>query len=644
MDAPGPAWQPIAALPQEEVEKISAGEVVERPLSVVKELVENALDAGATQVAIELEDGGKQFIRVTDNGSGIPYGELPLALKPHHTSKIRRLEDLYSLSTLGFRGEALSSIAAVARLTLTSRRGDDELGGRVEASGGALLTHTRHNLQQGTEVEVRDLFFNTPARLKFLRSRQAETSQISALLTSYALAYPEVRWRLESGGRAILRTDGDGDTRAVLSDLLDKTLAEGLAEIHFEFPPGEVTGYISAPHLHWHNRTRQWYFVNRRPVRNKLLYKAVDDSVREFMSAGKFPAGLFFCDLPPEEIDVNVHPMKSEVNFAKPEEVYSLLTTAVRRAVGSAAAKRQRELTRGLAVAVQPAEANEPEKTPPPGAGIPFASEDDPALDPAVPPGLRSIPVYEMGQRIAPTTPSESNPPAELAAEIEFPARRGGEAHEQAQRDDAPQTQGGATADTAIPFPAAPITQIADTYLLIATADEVYLIDQHAAHERILFEELYERLDTARGVAKSRQKLLFPLLVPLSAGEAELVHSYADALKRAGFVASMGAGRNLVVSEVPQILARQVSVELIHGALAELAEHGRSSSLDDQVKELAASLACKAAVKAGDTLPKAERESLVGLILSRWSSLSCPHGRPTVVRLGRTELERLFLR
>ena len=661
---------PIAPLPPEEIEKICAGEVVERPLSVVKELIENALDGQATEIAITLEDGGRELIRVSDDGAGIPFSELPLALRRHHTSKIRCLDDLFALSTLGFRGEALSSIAAVSQLTLVSRSAMDELGGRIEASGGALTSHARSQLSRGTEVEVRELFFNTPARKKFLRSRQAEQSQIAALVSTYALAYPEVRFSLSAGGRTLIATDGVGGTRSVLGGLLGAEAAAALAEIDYEFPPLAVGGLITEPEHHRHNRARQWYFVNRRPVANKLLFQAVDDSVREYLSPGKHPQGAFFLELPPEEVDVNVHPMKAEVNFAEPQAVYSLLATGIRRALGAAAQRRRHRLTRGLAAIVTPAmEGAAAALSQSENAGVPGTSASEaflgepPADESPTPPGHVAIPVYDMGHPFAPPgTPKQDEPPpapveipfpvrgelAELlaaqvpAAAVEpAPERRAAPAVAPSAPGTAPLQEGAQASLPATTLPA-PIAQIAATYLVFATPDELYIVDQHAAHERLLFEDLTATV--AKQARSVRQRLLFPLIVPLTPAEAELARQLTPALTRLGFACRLGAGSSLVVSEVPALLARYVAPELLPAVLDELSGLALAPSLDAQVKQLAASLACHSAIRAGQALSGTERAELFRLIAARLSSLVCPHGRPVVLMLGAEELARLFLR
>lgn len=657
---------PIALLPEAESAKIKAGEVVERPANIVKELIENALDAGAVRITIELEDGGKRLIRVTDNGAGIPAAELPLAVQRHATSKIRRLDDLYSLSTLGFRGEGLAAIAAVSRLSLSSRTADSALGARIAVHGGMAGAAEAIALQPGTVAEVRELFYNVPARLKFLRSAQAETSQVATLLNGYALAWPEVRWELRSGPRVLLRSDGDGDALSVLADLCGVPVGREtnpFAPIRFEFPPMGVTGWISEPRLHRHNRSRQWFFINRRPVSNKLLFRAVDDAVREFMSEGKYPQGAFFLDLPPEEIDVNVHPMKLEVSFAQPQAVYSLLTTAVRRALGSAGSQRQAQFTRGLASVVQPLR-HGPGDTLAAQAPVPADHAFSPPLLDDPPPGHVNVPVFLPNEPLVHDRGGLTAENAEDAegrvqsteykaqdAPLDATADAGWNTHQPRPDFTSAPALSAASALNDLPATAPRVTavqQVANAYLALLTPEAVYLVDQHAAHERILFETFYERLRADGPQAAPppvRQKLLFPLELRLSAAETELAADYCRELARLGFAADYdAAARTLLVGEVPQLLAGRVTAELLAGSLAELTEAGQNTLLAEQGKQLAASLACRAAVKAGDRLPVDEQRALVAQLLARWSSLSCPHGRPTILRLGSGELEGLFLR
>ena len=618
-----PDRQPIASLSPGEVDKIAAGEVVERPLNVVKELVENALDAGATEISIELEDGGRQLVRVSDNGGGIPAAELALALKPHHTSKIRSLDDIYRLSTMGFRGEALASIAAVSRLALTSRHSGESAGARIECDGGVAGEVRPANYQQGTEVEVRELFYNTPVRIKFLRSKQSESAMAGRIVTSYALAYPEVAWQLNSSGRELLSTSGSGSLRDVVAELLGGTLARALQPVHFEFPPLAVSGLVSPPEFFLRNRARQWYFVNRRPVVNKLLYKATDDAVREFVSPGKHPAAIILLDLPPEEIDVNVHPMKTEVSFSQPQAVYSLLSTALRRALGEAGRARQQQLTRGLSNVVRPVAETQGKRQ---------TTSTDARSDIERLKRQREIPVFEEGLPIVVERGGVRREPEDhaLPQPLEFP--EAAEAPAAAQPAGEPPDSG----------PDLRIEQVGGSFLVATTADAVYLVDQHEAHERILFETLYADLRQTAAAGRS-QALLFELTVELAAAERETAQDYITDLRRAGFRAELREGA-LAISAVPAVLRGTLDAPLVHGMLEDLRDSGSSTVLEERYKNIASVIACRSAVKGHAALTPAERRDLVLRLLDSDSSLSCPHGSPTVIRLGEDELRRMFRR
>ena len=615
--------QPILALSAQEARRISAGEVVERPVNVVKELVENALDAKATQITIELEDGGRQLIRVTDNGSGIPAAELPLAVLPHHTSKIRSLDDIFGLSSLGFRGEALASIAAVSRLRIASRSPGEEIGQSLLLEAGSPPRLEAVNLQFGTELEVRDLFHNIPARLKFLRSRQSETSQVARMLLAYAIAWPEVRWELKSAGRSLMSTDGGGNRAQVLRDLLEPDFRHPLHKLDYEFPPSAVHGLVADPTYHRGNRSRQWFFINRRPVTNRLLYKAVDDAMREFLSAGKYPAGAFFLELPPEEIDVNVHPMKLEVSFSQPQTVYSLLTTAVQRGLHRAAAQRQGSLRSGLSSVVRPLDTGLPGRSAEPAGGRRMNLSLADAARRYEDPPVAGEAAQSAGQRLQ-------------LAEAGIPLPPGPQLPSAADR--APADAGfGAAAQLQL------MGQVANSYLVLNNGEQLFIVDQHAAHERILFEKIYEAVDPERAAAITRQSLLFPMELALDSAQQADLQGLLEALDRCGFRAQAGR-TGLVISEVPQFLRQRINPGLLSSAFEEFLSRGRSELLEDRLKELAASISCRAAIKAGMRLTQAQQLALLELLLASWSSLSCPHGRPTIIEIGSVELERMFLR
>jgi len=607
----------IRLLPAEEVEKIAAGEVVERPVSVVKEFVENALDAGARHVTVEVGDGGRRSIAVTDDGGGISFGELALAVRNFHTSKIRACDDIYHQTTLGFRGEALAAIGAVSKLTLTSRRADDELGGAVSVDGGRVGEARRQSLNPGTVVEVRELFFNTPVRRKFLRSRATELHHITNCVRNYILAFPEVAFSLVSDGKPLLASGGRGLTPEVLHSVFGADIGPHLSSFSREYPPLGVSGLIAPPSLYRETRKLQFFFVNRRPVKNRVMYRAVDDALQEHVSAGRFPPLVLYLEVPPEEVDVNIHPTKSEVSFLHQQQVYSSIVVTLKDAVRGAAGEQIREIKQEL-------QADLPE--PAQSATAPLSP-----LSGASPRGVRSIPVFEMGSPLVPDGPSVMQT--------------------EATRSRLSVVDAGAVVSLAremgIPSFVHPegkyfACQLATTYILLVKDGQLILIDQHAAHERVLFSGMWARLESD-GREVVRQKLMFPLSIALAPDEIAVWREHLRVLKQLGFAVRFGEGEALV-DEVPKLLLAAGDEERIAGVLEELVSSGRSVKLEEERKELVAGLACKGAIKAGDALKPAEIKLLLDELLSLDDAASCPHGRPTMIRLGTKELAKLFRR
>jgi len=607
----------IRPLPAEEVEKIAAGEVVERPVSVVKEFVENALDAGASHIAVEVSDGGRRSITVTDDGDGIPFSELTLAVKNFHTSKIRACDDIYHQTTLGFRGEALAAIGAVSKLTLTSRRADDELGGVVSVDGGRVGEARRQSLNPGTVVEVRELFFNTPVRRKFLRSRATELHHVTSCVRNYILAFPEVAFSLVSDGKPLLTSGGRGLTPEVLHSVFGADIGPHLAPFSREYPPLAVSGLIAPPSLYRETRKYQFFFVNRRPVKNRVLYRAVDDALQEHVSAGRFPPLVLYLEVPPEEVDVNIHPTKSEVSFLHQQQVYSSIVVTLKEKVRTAASEQISDIKQEL-------QANVPE--PAKSATAPLSK-----LSEAGPRGVRSIPVFEMGSPLVPDGPSvmqteatrkrlsvvDTGAVVSLAKEMGIPSFVHPEGKYFA-------------------------CQLAATYILLVKDRQLILIDQHAAHERVLFSRMWERLEVDGGEV-ARQKLMFPLSVTLAPDEIAVWREQLRVLERLGFAVRLGEGEALV-DEVPRLMLAAGDEERIAGVLEELVSGGRSAKLEDERKELVAGMACKGAIKAGDALKPAEIRLLLDELLSLDDAASCPHGRPTMIKLGTKDLAKLFRR
>ena len=566
----------IRRLPPEISGKIAAGEVIERPASVVRELLDNALDAGARRIDVAVEQGGKALIEITDDGSGIPPNQVALAVERHSTSKLTTVDDLARIQTLGFRGEALASIAAVAELTLRSVIAEGRPGRVVLARDERVIEERPAGGARGTCVTVRSLFQTIPARLEFLKAERTELGHIVAAVTRAALGHPHVSFRLHDGHRERVRTPGDGDLRNALLAIYGATLVDQLIEL----PPGEtlgIDGFISQPHLQRSSRADIALYVNGRWVSDRLLSAAVSEAYRSVMPTGRFPVIVLNLTIPPEEVDVNVHPSKSEVRFRRSGEVFRRLSATVRRALASSTEIAPARLDRPVVDQFFfPTGAASWQSGPPPptrnlgaGAGPPEATDDQPTGAP----NLRS------------------------------PVMR-------------------------------PLGQVENTYIVAAGPRGLYLIDQHAAHERILFERL-----TDEGGAPT-QRLLDPTSVELSAEESDWVASHAADLRTLGFdVTSFGPSAWLLRA-VPSALGRIDAATYLREVVAEAqsSDFQRLASAD----RLRWSLACGAAVKSGAPLAFDEMSALIRDLEACDLGLTCPHGRPTVILLSRELLDREF--
>ena len=642
----------IHKLPQSEIDKICAGEVVDRPASVVKELVENSLDAGARMVEIEIEDGGKRLIRASDDGCGISAEDVKAALSAHCTSKITLASDLQEKHTLGFRGEALYSISAVGKLKLVSRSGQEQAGTEAQSEGAIIQTVTRVAFNPGTSVEIRELFFNTPVRRKFLRAKSTEINFITSMLLQYALAYPEIEWKFISDGKEIFSTSGDGDIKKVLPKVFDAESAADVVFIDYEHNPparggfaGEretsglyLRGVIARPHRHKSTRIAQHFFVNRRPVRHKIFFRAVDDAFKEYLSPGKHPLCVLFLGVPPSEIDVNIHPSKQEVDFSDSGQIYALITVGLKRALADAAAGRQAELAKtigSLSVPppIKPGEEPAGGKNAPLAEPIPFEPrrsklEKVPPLAPYEP-VRRSIPVYSESQG---------------AGKFERPvAEQGGEGLSVSDYPGEIEGVFAGPADVHDLSNVAILGQIARTFIVFLLDDAVFLLDQHSAHERILFENIYRKFVVGGG-APPTQGLVFPILLSVRPDQAKAIEKYLPALNNLGFGVELFGEDTLLLREVPAAAAERMDLDVFRSMVEEFIVTGAQRSYNDMVKHAAATAACKCAIKAGDTLNEEEMSWLVKSLTTIEDSFSCPHGRPTVVRLGEKEIRRLFQR
>ena len=586
----------IHILPDEIASQIAAGEVVERPASVVKELVENALDAGASQITIRVADAGRRLIEIADDGGGIPPGEVALAVARHATSKLSSADDLFHITTLGFRGEALASIASVSRFTLTSRAAGSAVGERLRVEAGKTGGVEPFGGPVGTVVRVEDLFFNVPARLKFLKRDQTERQQIDGLVMRYALAYPQVRFHLFHDERAALQTSGKGDRREVLASLYGVETARQMLEVVYEDERTRVSGYISPVALTRSNRREMTFFVNGRWVQDASLSAALMQAYHTLLMVGRYPMAALFITIPPEEVDVNVHPAKSEVRFRSSDGVFSSVSRATRRAL----------------LAYSPIPAAVPAST----WQRPSEREIDPAWGMA-----RSAAVVPGG----PLWEAE-------AAGIEPP----GEATEPAETRSASPAPAEMLPNAGIPLLRL-VGQVGAAYLVAEGPDGLYLIDQHAAHERVLFERFYQQ----HGQAIAAQNLLDPAVVVLPPSQATLLHNQQAILEHLGFEIEPFGPNTFRVRAIPAIFSGADPAAVVRVVVEDFEED--ETPLQAEVEARLVARICKrSAVKAGQALSVEEQRALLRDLEGCRSPRTCPHGRPTMIHLSVDLLERQF--
>jgi len=576
---------PIHVLSPEVASQIAAGEVVERPASVVKELVENSLDAGAKSVSVTVEEAGRRLIEVADNGSGIPANELALAVSRHATSKLATAKELFSISTLGFRGEALASIGSVSRLTITSRASDAEIGARIRVEGGQEGTVEQVGVPSGTVVQVENLFYNVPARLKFLKSDTTERRAIDNFVTRYALAYPDVRFKLAEGKKVTLQTSGDGDRRAILATLYGVETAKQMLEVIAEDDGFKLTGYISPTSITRSNRREMTFFINGRWVQDIPLNTALTQAYHTMLMVGRYPLATLFLEVDPAAVDVNVHPAKAEVRFREQDKVFSIVQRAVRRAL--------------LAYAPVPSVA----------------------------------PTTLWG-----STSSREYRPSE-AGQTGLDWTMAGDAKQADEKGASPKREGEAGQSTFANIPLLRlIGQIGTTYLVAEGPDGLYLIDQHAAHERVLFEKLMLQYDK-REIPS--QALLEAESVTLPPAQATLLEEQLDLLNRFGFQVKPFGPNTFQVRAMPTLFSGSDATSALRALVDDFEED--ETPLQQELEARVAARVCKRmAVKAGQALSNDEQHALLTDLENCDSPRTCPHGRPTMIHLSVDMLERQF--
>ena len=575
---------PIRVLPPELAAKIAAGEVVDRPASVVKELVENSIDAGAAHVTVEIEDGGVAYIKVVDDGSGIPPADVAVAFQRHATSKLSTQEQLDSISTLGFRGEALPSIAAVSRTAVTTRAAAEPGGYRLELEWGQEAKSGSQGCPPGTTMEVSDLFGNLPARRKFLRSTSAETSRVQELVGRYALAFPEVRFQMVSNGRTSFSTPGNGQPREALLALYGPEAARNMLEVHGEDPETgyRVDGYASSPSLSRANRTYMSFFVNRRWVQSRMLAFAVEEAYLGLLQVKRYPLAALNVSLPYGDVDVNSHPAKREVRFHQESKVFSTVQRAVRSAL----------------VADSP---------------VPQLAQPEPQPQPYRPVGG---PSFFSGNAFGGGT------------------RNGGTGY------DRPPEDGSGPADAAVLRQPAPplkvVGQLKLTYIVAEGPDGMYLVDQHAAHERVLFDRICQQ---ASERAAQSQPLLAPVSLELTPTQQEVLGANEASVAAYGFQLEPFGEGSYLLRAVPAIFTASDPARSLVDVLDMTAFEGLVRQKEDV---MAASIACHGAVRAGKPMTEAEMRALLEQLEATPNPHTCPHGRPTMVHFSSMHMERGF--
>lgn len=636
----------IQVLDQVTIDKIAAGEVVERPASVVKELVENAIDAKAAAVTVEVKEGGISFMRIADNGCGIDREDVPGAFLRHSTSKIRNAEDLEHISSLGFRGEALSSIAAVSQVELITKTPEDSFGTRYMISGGKEEGMEDIGAPDGTTFLVRQLFYNVPARKKFLKTAMTEAGHVSDLMTRMALSHPHISFQFINNGQSKLHTSGNGNLRDVIYHIYGREIAANLINVTYEKNGIRITGYIGAPLISRGNRNFETYFINGRYVKSSIIYKAIEDAYKDFTMQHKYPFTVLHIEVVGEDVDVNVHPTKMEVRFHNQQMVYNSIYEAVDQALHEK--ELIPEVTIDVPKAVPKAQAK-PEPVARSKEVIQPEVNRSAKVQPEKASGERDLDYFmeQMKKRVMSYHQQNSSAEVKGKSEIFKPQVQVDRVKEAAASYRAKQSPeqmtlfDGKLLDKEKRANYKIIGQVFDTYWLVEFDNSLYIIDQHAAHERVLYEKTLREMKTREFTS---QMISPPVILNLTMQEAQLLRTYMDQFTRIGFEFEEFGQDSYAVRSVPANLFSIAKKELLMEMIDSLSEevHRRQSSelLDEKI----ASMSCKAAVKGNMRLSAQEVDALIGELLKLDNPYHCPHGRPTIISMSKRELEKKFKR
>jgi DNA mismatch repair protein MutL len=660
----------IRVLPDSLANKIAAGEVVERPASIVKELIENSIDAGSKKIEVAIESGGRRLIRISDDGEGMSRDDAILAFERHATSKLKVAEDLEAINTLGFRGEALASIASVAKVRLRTQTAGDLVGTEIEISGGRMLHVRDCAFARGAEFEIRDLFFNVPARRKFLKSEATESYHIANLVTHYALANPQLSFTLTNNNRESIRVTPVSSLRERAYQLFGGEFIGDLIEVLSESGEMRVGGYVSSPSATRTTRDSQYFFINGRYVRDKVIGKALSEAYRAMIPSGVYPSAMLLIEMPPSEVDVNVHPAKTEVRFVRSAIVYDLIRDGVRAAIGSSKAAAtpfaEKKIEAAQSGSFEPSRPAFDEKAPPisreelkaafrfqspfPSQPIPQQQKMDLSFQPADEVAENRISIASSGDQVSdsPDQLSEaafrlaepetdftplSNPPLVYGHRIGCLGTRGADVSASQLK---PAQNISLTADEIYP-----LGQMHNSFIIATDRAGLLLIDQHVAHERILFEQHWRALRSRR---IDTQRLLIPETLDLSPAQAATFDQLVPELEKNGFELGRLSGRTIAIKAIPAMLGSGTAQSLLVELLDAIEDDRRGLSLDELQAEIAASLACRAAIKINMPLAPEKMYWLIDELLKMENPATCPHGRPIILRITAREIERGFQR
>ena len=598
----------IIVLDQNVSNKIAAGEVVERPSSVVKELVENCIDAKASAITIEIKNGGITFIRVTDNGCGISNDEAVVAFMRHATSKITNIEDLNSISTLGFRGEALASISAVSQIELITKIKNNITGTLIEMNGGKLIKSEEVGCPDGTTIVVKNLFYNTPARLKFLKKESTEAGIISDLIERLALTHPEISFKLINNNQTILHTSGNVDSLTTILSVFGKDFAKGMIPVNLDTDGISIIGFIGRPEISRSNRNYQCIFINRRYIKNKTITSALETAYKTVLTINRYPVAILYININPKNVDVNVHPAKMEVKFDNDEIIYNLVYEAVSTSLKNSILVPQIKLSH------IETKKSDIDKTNTVINDNKHIFEKD------------NYQVNETSESYFAITSKQ--PELKRSKDIEIHSNEPISIKEIEQQE------------VKINKSFKVIGQIFSTYIIAKMEDKMFIIDQHAAHERIKFNELIMKYNDNKHMS---QTLISPIVINLSFSEYKIAKDHFDDINSIGFEVEDFGDNSILIRSVPYVLdntfAKEFFVEII-----DTINKKKINNILDLREDMLFSMACKSAIKANRTLTESEMNALVENVLKMEDAFTCPHGRPVIISISKYELEKMFKR